>query len=53
MNSQKFENDSFCVGCKHRSDTKNITVEITVNKTTGREIKLLLGRCVICNRKNL
>ena len=36
---------------KHRSGTKNITGEITVNKKTGREIKLLVGKCVICNRK--
>ena len=51
MNSQKFESDSYCVGGKHRSGTKNITGEITVNKKTGGEIKLLVGKCVICNRK--
>ena len=51
MNSQKFKSDSYCVGGKHRSGTKNITGEIAVNKKTGREIKLLVGRCVICNRK--
>ena len=51
MNSQKFENNSYCVGGKHRSGTKNITGEITVNKKTGREIKLLVGNCVVCNRK--
>ena len=51
MNSQKFENNSYCVGGKHRSGTKNITAEITVNKKTGREIKLLDGFCVVCNRK--
>ena len=51
MNSQKFKSDSFCVGGKHRSGTKNITGEITVNKKTGREIKLLVAKCVICNRK--
>ena len=51
MNSQKFENNSYCVGGKHRSGTKNITGEITVNKKTGRENKLLVGECVICNRK--
>ena len=51
MNSQKFETNSFCVGGKHRSGTKNITGEITVNKKTGREIKLLVGKCVICNRR--
>ena len=51
MNSQKFENNSYCVGGKHKSGTKNITAEITVNKKTGREIKLLVGKCVFCNRK--
>ena len=51
MNSQKFENNSYCVGGKHRSGTKNITGEITVNKKTGREIRLLVGKCVVCNRK--
>ena len=25
--------------------------EITINKKTGREIKLLVGQCSICNRK--
>ena len=51
MNSQKFKSDSYCVGGKHKSGTKNITGEITVNKKTGREIKLLVGKCVVCNRK--
>ena len=51
MNSQKFENNSYCVGVKHRSSTKNVTGEITVTKKTGREIKLLVGKCVVCNRK--
>ena len=51
MNSQKFKTDSYCVGGKHRSGTKNITGEITINKKTGRENKLLVGKCVICNRK--
>ena len=51
MKSQKFENNSFCVGGKHRSGTKDITGEITINKKSGREIKLLVGKCVICNRK--
>ena len=51
MNSQKFENNSYCVGGKHRSGTKNITGEITVNKKTGREIKFLVGKCVVFNGK--
>ena len=32
MNSQKFKTDSYCVGGKHRSGTKNIAGEITINK---------------------
>ena len=51
MNSQKFKSDSYCVGGKHRSGTKNITGEITVNKKTGKQIKLLVGKCVVCDRK--
>ena len=51
MNSQKFKSDNYCVGGKHRSGTKNITGEMTVNKKTGKQIKLLVGKCVICDRK--
>ena len=51
MNSQKFATDSYCVGGRHRSGTKDITGEITINKKTGKDIKLLVGKCVICNRQ--
>ena len=51
MNSQKFATDSYCVGGRHRSGTKDITGEISVNKKTGKDTKLLVGKCVICNRK--
>ena len=51
MSFQKFKTNSYCIGQKHYSDTKIIAGEITINKKTGREIKLLVGRCVICNRK--
>ena len=51
MSSQKFKTDSYCVGGRHRSSTKNIVGEITINKKTGKEVKLLAGKCVICNRK--
>ena len=51
MNSQKFETNSYCVGHRGFSGTKNIAGEITINKKTGREVKLLVGKCVICNRK--
>ena len=53
MNSQKFKTNSYCVGGKHYSRTKNITGEITVNKKTGKQNKLLVGKCVICDQKNL
>ena len=51
MISHKFEKISYCVGGKHRSGSKNITGEKTINKKTGREIKILVGKCVDCNRK--
>ena len=51
MNSQKFATDSYCVGGRHRIGTKDITGEITVNKKTGKDTKLLVGNCVICKRK--
>ena len=51
MNSQKFKTNSYCVGGEHYSRTKNVTGEITVNKKTGKQVKLLVGKCVICNRK--
>ena len=51
MNSQKFKTNSYCVGHKGFSGTKNIAGEITFNKKTGKEIKLLVGKCAICNRK--
>ena len=51
MNSQKFATDSYCVGGRHRSGTKDINGEITVNKKAGKDTKLLVGKCVICNRK--
>ena len=51
MNSQKFATESYCVGGRHRSGTKDITGEITVNKKTGKDTKLLVGKCMVCNRK--
>ena len=51
MKFNKFKSDSYCVGGKHRSSTKNITGEVTVNKKTNKQIKLLVGKCVICDRK--
>ena len=51
MSSQKFKSDSYCVGGRHRSATKNIVGDITINKKTGKEVKLLVVKCVICDRK--
>ena len=51
MSSQKYKTDSYCVGGWHKSATKNIVGDITINKKTGKEVKLLVGKCVICNRK--
>ena len=51
MSSLNFKTDSYCVGGRHKSGTKNIVEEITINKKTGKEVKLLVGRCVICDRK--
>ena len=51
MNSQNFKTISYCVGGKHYSGTKNIAGEKTTNKRTGKEIKLLFGKCVVCDRK--
>ena len=51
MSSQKFQSDSYCVGGRHRSGTKNIVGEIRNNKKTTKEIKLLVGQCMVCNRK--
>ena len=51
MSFQKFKTNSFRVGQKNYSGTKNIVGEITLNKKTGIEIKLLVGKCMICDRK--
>ena len=51
MSFQKFKSESYCVGGRHKSGTKNIVGDITINKKTGKEVKLLVGECVICDRK--
>ena len=51
MSSQKFKTNSYCAGGRHKSGRKNIVGEITINKKTGKEVKLLVGRCVVCDRK--
>ena len=51
MDSQKFQSDSYCVGGRHKTGTTNRVGEIRNNKKTGKEIKLLVGQCMVCNRK--
>ena len=51
MSFNKFKTDGYCVGGRHKSGTKNIIGEITINKKTGKEVKLLVGKCMICDRK--
>ena len=46
MSFQKFENDSYCVGGRHRSATTKIYGNIT-----SKGSKVLIGFCSICNRK--
>ena len=51
MSFKKFKNDSYCVGGRHRPGTKNIVGDKRINKKTGKEVKLLVGKCMICERK--
>ena len=50
MSFNKFKNNSYCVGGKHYSTTKNIRGDITQNKKTGSAVKLLRGTCTTCKR---
>ena len=51
MSFQKFKTNSYCVGGRHRSAKKNIVGDISNNKKTGKEVKLLVGKCVICDKR--
>ena len=51
MSFQKFKSDSYCIGGRHKFPTKDIVGDITINKKTSKDVKLLVGKCVICNRK--
>ena len=51
MSFQKFKSDSYCVGSRHRSGTKKIAGSISYNKKTRKEVKLLVGKCVICDKR--
>ena len=46
MSFNKFENDSYCVGGRHRSATSKIYGNIT-----SKGNKVLISSCSICNRK--
>ena len=46
MSFNKFENDSYCVGGKHRSATTKIYGNIT-----SKGNKVIIGYCSNCNRK--
>ena len=46
MTFKKFKIDSYCVGGRHRSVTKNIYGDIT-----SKGSKVLIGYCSVCNRK--
>ena len=51
MSFQKFKSKSYCVGQKHYSGTKDTVGEITFNKKTDRETKVLVGKCMVCNKE--
>ena len=51
MYSQKIQTSSYCVRHRDYSGTKNITGEITFNKKIGQEIKFIIGKSLICDRK--
>ena len=53
MNSQKIKSDSYCVGGKHRSGTKNTTSEIIFNKKTGKRLSYKLENVLFVIEKNL
>ena len=46
MSFQKFKNDSYCVGGRHRSATIKIHRDIT-----SKGSKVLIVYCSVCNRK--
>ena len=46
MTLNKFKTDSYCLGGRHRSATKNICGDIT-----SKGSKVLINYCSVCNRK--
>ena len=51
MSFQNFKGDSYCVGGRHKSAAKDIVGDKTINKKTGKQVNLLVGKCVICDGK--
>ena len=47
MSFRKFKGNSFCVGGRHGSGTK-----IFSGDTISEGSEVLIGHCLICNRKN-
>ena len=41
---------TWCVGCKHFSNTNNITQYEKVNPKTKKLVKIIKGTCTICGR---
>ena len=41
---------TWCVGGRHYSNTNNITEYEKVNPRTMKLVKIIKGRCSICNR---
>ena len=48
MRFQKFENDSYYVGGRHNSATKNVYGDIT-----SKDSKVIIGFSSICNGKKI
>ena len=51
MSFETFKTNCYYVAKKHYYGTINIVGGIIFIKKTGEKIKLLIGRCSICNRK--
>ena len=51
MSFQNFKSCSYCFGGRHKSGTKNIVGETSFDEKAGKEVKLLVGKFVICDEK--
>ena len=41
---------TYCLGCRHMSNTNNITQYEKVNPKTKKLVKIIEGTCSICGR---